>query len=831
MKKKLLKAASVLTALVVLAAALPSGASGFSGRAGGPVRFGVMSDIHYYPESFVNLRSQKYLEAAYSEAKFMGESAAVLRASLETIAARKASGAYPMDYLLVPGDMTFSGEITGHLEVAALFRAFEARTGIQVYVINGNHDVNNYNAVNYALSDDDDPALITPPETFREIYADFGYAQADSVFTPSAGKAGMLSYAVSLPGGIRLIAVDACKYSADVTKDGLDKKEGGMHLSPELSAWVLGQARAAAARGETVLGMVHFSLLTHFELQAYLTAGDDMLDNYEGFACQLADAGMRFAFTGHVHANDTAGIVSAENHTLFDIETAALAGIPNIYREATLSPAAGGATECRLNNVACDAESFVDVGAVSDRYGVIERPFSENYAWPMLLGGCVEDGIRSDAAVFFDTMFLPEVLSEIRKALPGGLSALLKEQGLDPGRVMTNASPALMKSLAGFHLSAQDFSAFLAAVIQQIDERYILNTEHTGQLLGAAVARLTRYELAQGNSAAQLGKILLLCFEYHMTGDENPADHPEIQAAVDALRTQAGADALVAEVVDTVVNDMLFDDILPSINLNDLDKLLPPKVISALRAAAGGSFNAGAVLDNILNAAAACMNRNPFLRVDSGRDLVKALVYTAGYRYLNAGARLKMAGALADIIVSFTTDSDPVFLGDSKAVLLAGTAQTVPSAENFRLPADITAVKGAAAGEAVIAWYTMQGIEGSELLLSPLPAGAHISAQTAIDKKTVKTFDFGFTDIEVRRTLLKHTVTVSGLTAGASYTFSAGDAARGLMSAQQTLTLDANGDVRFNKGGGNDFYARLLDFFSTAANVLVSLRTVVMFLV
>ena len=51
------------------------------------------------------------------------------------------------------------------------------------------------------------------------------------------------------------------------------------------------------------------------------------------------------------------------------------------------------------------------------------------------------------------------------------------------------------------------------------------------------------------------------------------------------------------------------------------------------------------------------------------------------------------------------------------------------------------------------------------------------------------------------------------------------------MSAQQTLTLDANGDVRFNKGGGNDFYARLLDFFSTAANVLVSLRTVVMFLV
>lgn len=828
MNLKFFKAAAVLMALVMLAGTVPASAMGANGLDDPAVRFGVMSDIHYYPESFVNLHSQKYMEAAYSEAKFMGESAPILRATLETIAARKANGTYPMDYMLVPGDLTFSGEITGHLEIAALFKAFETQTGIQVYVINGNHDVNNYNAVNYALSDDDDPGLITPPETFRDIYADFGYAQADSVFVPSTGKAGMLSYAASLPGGVRLIAIDACKYSADVTEDGTDRKEGGMHLSPELSAWVLEQAREAALHGEAVLGMVHFSLVPHFELQAYMTAGDDMLDNHEGFAYDLADAGMRFVFTGHVHANDTSSLVSADNNILYDIETAALAGVPNIYREVSLSPASGERTQCRLNNVACDAESLVDVSGVSGRYGIIERPFSENYCWPMLLGGSVEDGVRSDAAAFFNAMFLPEIVKEIKQALPEGLSGLLKEQGLDLGREMTKSSPAVTRALADYKLSTQDFSAFLAAVIRQIDERYILNTGHTEELLGAAVARLTRYEPEAGNSDTQLGKILLLCFEYHMTGDENPAGHPEIQAAVAALRTQAGADALVAEVLDIVINDVLFDDILASIHLNDLDTLLPSGVMAALRAAFGSDLTIGGILDKILNAAAARMNRNPFLRVDSGRDLVKALVYTAGVQYLNANTRLKMAGALADVIVSFTTDTDPVFMGDSKAVLFAGTADVTPSAANFRLPADIKAVEGAAPGDVVITWHTIQGIEGSDISLTPLPAGAHISAQTALDKITVKTFDFGVTEIELPRTLLKHTVTVRGLKTGASYSFSAGDSARGLMSAEQTLSLDADGNIR---SGGDDFFTRLNAFFTTLAGVLNSLRTILLFFV
>lgn len=794
--------------------------------------FGVIADTHYYPESYVNLNSQKYLSGAYSEGKFMGESPAVLRAALETIAVRKEQGTYNMGFLLVPGDLTFAGEIAGHMETAALFEAFEARTGIQVFVINGNHDVNNYNAVNYAVSDEDDPQLIVSPEAFKDIYADFGYAQADSIFTPSTGKAGMLSYAVSLPGNYRLIAIDACRYSADVTEDGLDRKEGGIHMSPELTDWVLQETTNAALQGETVLGMIHFSLIPHFELESTVSA-DDMLENHEGFAYALADAGMHFAFTGHVHSNDTASIVSANNNILYDIETAALANIPNIYREVSFSTGLEpGQISCTLNNVACDAESQVDVSGASDKYGLIEKPFSENYCWPMLYGGSIEKGIRSDAAEFLSKGLLTEIPKDIRKALPTGLAGLLKEQGFDLGEKMTKASPSLKRTLSGYNLSGQAFSQFLAAIVKQIDDKYILNTTHTSELLNAVVTSLARFEIEKGNSATEFGKMLLLCLEYHTVGDEDARNNPEIQLAIDALHTQAGADRLVAKLIDIILNDVLFNDILPSISLNDLDTLLPAGVMANLRAVAGDDLTAGGVLDKILDTTAMRMNALPFVNIDSGRDLTKALVYTIGYQYLNAGERLKMAGGLADIFISFTTDTDPAFLGDSMVTLHTSPVNIVPSTSNFRLPADMTVTKGNATGEAVVSWYTIQGIQASDIELSPLPAFAEITKTVELQNKTVKVFDFGVTKIKVPRTLLKHTVTISGLETGVEYSFKAGDQSRDFISMAQTLTLASNGNIEQGEAGSDsNFLKKLADFFADVFVMLKSVGTIVRFFV
>ena len=294
-----------------------------------------------------------------------------------------------------------------------------------------------------------------------------------------------------------------------------------------------------------------------------------------------------------------------------------------------------------------------------------------------------------------------------------------------------------------------------------------------------------------------------------------------------ALRKQAGADRPVEEVLDIIINDLLFDDILTSIRLDDLDILLPDDVVQTLRNLAGGDLSVGGILDKILNTAANRMNLIPFVRVNSGRNLAKALVYTAGYKYLNANSRLKISSALADIFESFTTDVNPFFCGDLNATLeYKGKVAVEPTSANYRLPANITVMRATDLGDIVITWQTMQGIEGNDILFNPLPESASYTKELVPNKVTVKTFDFAFTEIEVTRILLKHTVTISGLEPGQSYTFKIGDSERELMSETLSFTITTSGDVEENDASANEFWGKLLSFFTKVFEFFLSFQTI-----
>ena len=227
------------------------------------------------------------------------------------------------------------------------------------------------------------------------------------------------------------------------------------------------------------------------------------------------------------------------------------------------------------------------------------------------------------------------------------------------------------------------------------------------------------------------------------------------------------------------------------------------------------------------------MNKLPFVQIDSGRDLLKALVYTAGAKYLNADARLDIAGALADIIVSFTTDENPRRLGDYKTTLeYKGKVSVVPTAENYRLPADVVVSRGDNPGEINIEWNTVPGIEGNDIRLTPVPAGAAITGASVRIEKKIPAIDLGFVTLDKTISLLKHTVCVSGLETGAAYTFQVGDSARSLLSAEHTFTISPNGDVRLNTNGVEQgFFAQLIAVYAALAGALRSLKTIFMFFI
>ena len=281
------------------------------------LRIAVMSDLHYLSPDMI-ADTEDFEHAFNSDRKLLKESSSVLHEMLERVRADKP------DILLVSGDLTKDGEQECHAALAKQLKQLQQDVpGLKIYVINGNHDIRNYNAKNFNTADGKAvPATRTEPEDFKQIY-DFVYSDPTVIatFTPAEGnKAGGLSYVARPVEGLTVIAMDTCRYSSDNTSNGDDEHETSGAISAELEKWVIEQTAAAKARGDLVIGLEHHGLVPHFDVQPTILPMY-LVNGYERIAQEYADAGMSVVFTGHMHAVDIAAMTTKAGNTFYDIET------------------------------------------------------------------------------------------------------------------------------------------------------------------------------------------------------------------------------------------------------------------------------------------------------------------------------------------------------------------------------------------------------------------------------------------------------------------------------------------------------------------------------
>ena len=281
------------------------------------LRIAVMSDLHYLSPDMI-ADTEDFEHAFNSDRKLLKESSSVLHEMLERVRADKP------DILLVSGDLTKDGEQECHAALAKQLQQLQQDVpGLKIYVINGNHDIRNYNAKNFNTADGKAvPATRTEPEDFKQIY-DFVYSDPTVIatFTPAEGnKAGGLSYVARPVEGLTIIAMDTCRYSSDNTSNGDDEHETSGAISADLEKWVIEQTAAAKARGDLVIGLEHHGLVPHFDVQPTILPMY-LVNGYERIAQEYADAGMSVVFTGHMHAVDIAAMTTATGNTFYDIET------------------------------------------------------------------------------------------------------------------------------------------------------------------------------------------------------------------------------------------------------------------------------------------------------------------------------------------------------------------------------------------------------------------------------------------------------------------------------------------------------------------------------
>ncbi|MBQ6750965.1 MAG: metallophosphoesterase [Bacteroidaceae bacterium] len=227
--------------------------------------------------------------------------------------------------LLISGDLTNEGEKRSHEYVKNKLEGLVDR-GIKVYVIPGNHDIDNPYAYSYSGDNKSRTEGITYEE-FATIYARCGYQ--DAVMRQG------LSYMAYPTDDLALICLDSTIPNENKTRNS----DGA--LTDATLTWAEQAAKKAQNEGRYIIGMMHHEVMEHFDSHLVIasTSVTNSLSNYPSLATvqsRLIRAGINVMFTGHFHIQSIQHVTTTDGE-LHDISTGSLCTYASPIRKGQIS--------------------------------------------------------------------------------------------------------------------------------------------------------------------------------------------------------------------------------------------------------------------------------------------------------------------------------------------------------------------------------------------------------------------------------------------------------------------------------------------------------------
>ncbi|MHC5293464.1 metallophosphoesterase [Listeria welshimeri] len=274
------------------------------------------TDVHYFAPSLTDKGAAFKQYVAAGDGKQLAYSDEITDAFLEDVEAKKT------DVLIISGDLTNNGEKTSHEELAKKLAQVE-KAGTQVFVVPGNHDINNPWARKFEKDKQLPTDTITPTD-FSKIYGDFGYKDAISSDDFS------LSYLAAPSSKVWLLMLDTAIYKTNM-QQGTPTTEGG--LTTGTLDWVKECSALAEKNGAKLIPVMHHNLTNHSDvIQRGFTI------NYNQQVIDTLTAGnMEFSLSGHIHTQNIRTAKSTDGKEITDIVTNALSVYPHKYGNITYS--------------------------------------------------------------------------------------------------------------------------------------------------------------------------------------------------------------------------------------------------------------------------------------------------------------------------------------------------------------------------------------------------------------------------------------------------------------------------------------------------------------
>ncbi|MBA3010270.1 MAG: metallophosphoesterase [Proteobacteria bacterium] len=352
MKQQLSWTWRLLICTVLMACSTSKPIAPLAETAAGPVypdtRFIVISDLHFYDTDLgaKGKAFQKYLD---QDRKLLVLSDEIIGTAIKKIALD------PADFVLVAGDLTKDGEKICHQGVARHLQALR-KSGKQIFVVPGNHDINNPDSVRFA-GDITEPVPSIGPAAFEQIYQDLGYGAA------IARDPDSLSYVAEPVKGLRLLALDSNRYKEN--QPNHHPIIGGA-FSDQTLEWIQTQLIAAQKENKAVIVLMHHGIMEHYPANEKFYE-DYLVADREKVASLFARYKVTLVFTGHFHAQDVTR-ERTEDGDIFDIETGSMVTAPCPYRVVALGKNTGGNTSAVISSRFITAipslgEGFADYAA------------------------------------------------------------------------------------------------------------------------------------------------------------------------------------------------------------------------------------------------------------------------------------------------------------------------------------------------------------------------------------------------------------------------------------------------------------------------------------
>lgn len=774
------------------------------------VKFVILSDLHYFAEDSQGPTAED--KAEFNEMMLMNNATSgiapeILDAALANVSAMALQG--KIDFLLVPGDLTRNAEKAAHQELVQKFAAFEQSTGIPIYVINGNHDINNNRAALYdgenLLNAKKNPEirnqLDTTPEEFEALYKDFGYSSEGGYYSRykeiAGNSEGSLSYAIDLPNDYRLIAIDSQLYSADNTDAGLNEQETAGKMSDALLEWALDECEQAEKDGKTIIGFTHTNTVPHFDTEV------DLFDNFvfrdwEKAADKLADAGMHYTVSGHVHMQDVATYVSDNGEEITDITGASILSYPNLFRSVTMSSASNGDITCTYETHDIDEYVPVMIDGVAQ-----PKPF-KNLTWGYNFGG---DNIKTFVTNVVKYQLVYGFGKDVKDA--GGLYNYLSETIGIKELIAGLVDDEMLGGILG-EIGNAAVRTLLYSLCNQLEKAFLQNPDKTIEILDPMLDKLLGIEVSDYPSTAfkdtlgfgstgekgTLGDLASTVLAYHYTNNEDYKNDKFLLNALDRFYNGENAEVIVDTLLDVVLNDLLQDTLLKSIKIDPVSWGINSEfgdIIASLTGLIDGLLGTNGFPEIGVNDIISVLLLSGI--VGSGEKL-SDVVYGLLDEYLTESLYEVVDGEFYRILKDLTHDDNPGYMMDFDGTVSYNGKVAVPlSQNNLRLPSHIAVTLGEdASSDRNISYVTKYSITNTDIQIVPYSKNpdfskggtvkANIETSCEIDaEREYSAIDLSFIGIiSHKMTVNRHIINITGLEAGQKYCYRIGDASRGWWS-------------------------------------------------